>query len=183
MAYASILRSYLDCFSSCGSLDLIGPLLPTFRSGQKHRYYSWIVSALKRFSSSIVDDSTAITPDAEYLVSAVCNLCFDTLISDERGTVKRVFMDSICVPLLNRVPEPLLVRLMSSSTGLASIGTSLTAQPVISRCITIVQNSAPRPLVIGNEDDLSTFFAVIEYCYVILTVVYNRSVLSDADAI
>ena len=152
--------------------------MPTFRSGPKHRYYNWIVSALKRFSSSIVDNDTAISSDAEYLVSAVCNLCFDTLISDERGTVKRAFMDSICVPLLNRVPEPLLVRLVSSSSLLSSSsglgGSSAAAQPMVGRCIAIVQNSAPRPSIISNEDELLTFFAVIEYCYVILTVIYNR---------
>ena len=43
----------------------------------------------------------------------------DTLLSDERGAVKRALMDGICVPLLNLVPEPLLVRLMASFTGLA----------------------------------------------------------------
>ena len=175
MEYAMLLEAYLDAFASCGSLDLLSPLLPTFRAGKKHRYFQMICDTLKHFVAALVPQAgLTIELGRNEAVISVCNLCFDMLISEEKQEVKQLYIEHICLPLLNELPESLLVQLMTTSDLSLGNSGSMHSSSTISKLIKIIKTSTPSVEILRHDQEVDSFFTVLEYSYQILEIIYNR---------
>lgn len=191
MEFAVIFRCYLDIFSECGSIELLRPLLSSFRAGKKHRYYNWIVECLQKFVDSIDFSDEASHLEKHYLtnISSVCNYCFGILFEDdERIEVKELIFDLICSKLLSSIPSNYLGQLvclpLETSTSAISFCLSnkntqtLQQNSFVSKFITNIQKSNIDGSV-RDSGDVDAFYKVIECSYHMLGIIYDRCSISS----
>jgi hypothetical protein len=167
-----IFRAYLDMFASCGSLSLLDPLLPSFRAGAGHKFYGWILDAIKRFVSSIdIFDSPASNATSSGQISTVVTViqhCLRiSLDAEEHCAAKDLLWANICLPLMQRIPYTTLVQIVVSNTLVFDSTITCSNNCLVAQLVAFIQKPIP-------TFDLELFAMRLFVSYELLRLVYDR---------
>lgn len=168
--FIALLSGYLSILVSTGSVDLLGPLLPSLRAGSKHRFYRWIV---KSFSKLISGMDMCLDN-----VLAMFNFCYRILTDkDEDVKVKHTVKNYIWVPLLARAPMDIMVTLASLSLISDGSVTKLKAlsesSSVLFVFVSLIQKATP-----SSSEDSESFYVTLQCAYILLEALYDRCAIS-----
>ena len=170
----------MDSLVHGGSLSLLGPLLPAFREGPSHRYYTWLIDALKDLAVSISlsqSDYTTISLQSGYEnqstgVQKVCGYCL--IIASDEGedlAVKKTFFDSFCVPILSSCSPKLLADFLSGSWSNLKVGPLGTDVSVAKKMNEIIQ----KEMKIGDSIFATdTLLFLQSCCFKMFEISYDR---------
>lgn len=165
-------RAYLDTFASCGSLALLDPLLPSFRAGSGHKFYGWILDALKRFVASIdifetVDATTSTSGKVSTVVAVIQHCLRISLDAEEHCSAKELLWHNVCLPLLQRIPYSALVNIVISNTLVFDSSITSSKNCLVAQLVAFIQKPTP-------SYDLELFAMRLFVSYELLRLIYDR---------
>jgi hypothetical protein len=150
--YSRIFKAWLDAFVLCGSMDLLEPLMSSFREGVDHVHVEWIRSAITSFVNSIdYDDSSDGGGVSASLI--VCRRCIEIVLDPETDmTVKLLFFDDICLAVLLKCTSRNLCELCTSShhAGLLEASDNKLHNTLVCQLMTLIVDNSN---VISQLDD------------------------------
>ena len=163
----------MDSLVHGGSLCLLGPLLPAFREGPSHRYYTWLIDALKNLAVSIsISQSNGGHENESTGIQKVCGYCL-TIAADEGEdfAVKKAFFDSFCVPILSSCSPYLLADFLSGSWANLKVGPIRANISVSKRMNEIIQKETK----LGDTSfSTDTLLFLQSCCFKIFEISYDR---------
>jgi hypothetical protein len=167
-----IFRAYLDMFASCGSLSLLDPLLPSFRAGAGHKFYGWILNAVKRFVSSIdifdgpTSNATA-SGQASTVLTVIQHCLRLSLDAEEHSTAKDMLWANVCLPLIQRIPYTTLVQIVISNTLVFDSTITCSNNCLVAQLVAFIQKPVP-------AYDLELYATRLFVSYELLRLIYDR---------
>lgn len=186
--FSRIFKAWLDCFTACGSLDLLKPILPSLREGDTHIYKDWIKSSLSLFVESIeheeaneLTNSSSSPKGVSRTILQVCSRCIEVVLDPSSDiSIKMLFFDDICIPTLKRCHSRGLQELCTSRdlSQVIQIHKGSGGDTLIKQLVDILsQNSTAISLLQQEEcmtEEMEQVLLRVLCAYTIIESIYDR---------
>ena len=189
--YENILQSYLTCFTTCGSLCLLKPLLPTLREGNSHRYYDKIRGCISTFIASLDISYKSTKLKLESPVNSIhntitnnsgtniqlltmnqtLNFCSDIILDTYQSVIIKDFFQDLLIKVLGLISSDNIVELFIRPSD--NINVKCKSQDVLIKklmsviSIPIIPKSSPSP------DEIDSLLYAQYFVYNVLKIGYD----------
>ena len=116
--FSIVFRIYLDVLAATGNITIIQTLIPSFRLGSNHRYYAWILGTLKQVITQLDVSRVEGGSHSNYpAIHALYSECVGVILDVSQDIeVKRIFMEQLCIPLLEHCTSDSLIDIFGTTS-------------------------------------------------------------------